>query len=203
MLYIDPLSLSNPLNGKFDDYVLNTYVGNASAVSPDNRQTISVHKSLREFPLITAYSHAQIADHHNAVASFISQNQQNGPHAVEKPIQNYRCSDDSIPQAVLPQYFYVAYVIFVAHSAVGSSSPLKLVRQINLSSVFHSVTVLFNQIAYVFLGVVVVQSTQQDQTIEQADLFLAPNGAQVYLIPLDASSVMGEQKKFCFEISND
>jgi hypothetical protein len=27
MLYIDPLSLSNPLNGKFDDYVLNTYVG--------------------------------------------------------------------------------------------------------------------------------------------------------------------------------
>jgi hypothetical protein len=27
MLYIDPLSLSNPLNGKFDDYVLNIYVG--------------------------------------------------------------------------------------------------------------------------------------------------------------------------------
>ncbi|KAA6364730.1 MAG: hypothetical protein EZS28_039743, partial [Streblomastix strix] len=144
------------------------------------------HKSLREFPLITAYSLAQIADPHSAVASFNSQNQQNGPHAVENPIQNYRCSDDSIPQAVLPKYPYAAYDIFIVQSAVVSSVPLKLVHAFSFQGISNLKAVLFNFIANVFL-----------------DLPLAPIGALVYLIPLDASSVMGESMKFSFDISND
>ncbi|KAA6402367.1 MAG: hypothetical protein EZS28_002102 [Streblomastix strix] len=158
-----------------------------------------VHKSLRELRLITAYSRAQNADPQNAVASFSNQNWQNGSHAVEKPIQNYRSSHDSIPPAVLPQYPYDAYDIFVVQSAVGSSLPLKLVRATNLPAVLHSLNVLFNYIANVFAGIVIVQFTQQVYTTEHADLPPAPNNTLVYLTPLDitnfGSKILGGVKK--------
>ncbi|KAA6393756.1 MAG: hypothetical protein EZS28_010714 [Streblomastix strix] len=108
MLYLDPLSLSNPLNGKFDDYVLNTQS---------------------------------------------------------------------------------AYGIFVVQSAKGSSFLFKLVRAINFPAVFQSLNALFIYIANVFAGTAIAQFTQQAHSIKHADLLRAPNGAPVYLTPLDVSSV--------------
>ncbi|KAA6394651.1 MAG: hypothetical protein EZS28_009824 [Streblomastix strix] len=50
---------------------------------------------------------------------------------------------------------------------------------------------------------VIVQLTQQVQTQQQVALPLAPNGARVYLVPLENNVLTGQSKNFYLDSTND
>ncbi|KAA6319227.1 MAG: hypothetical protein EZS28_054845 [Streblomastix strix] len=137
-----------------------------------------VHKSVNEFEQITAYSLAYIAVFHKFQAFRNIANQLKGPQAVEKPSQNFKC-------------------------VIGLAFALKLTLAFNSLASAPITSHLFNYMANIFAGIVIVQFTQHVYTIEQVAVPLAANGARVYLTPDDVSQFIGQSKNYCLEIAKD
>ncbi|KAA6360186.1 MAG: hypothetical protein EZS28_044285, partial [Streblomastix strix] len=86
---------------------------------------------------------------------------------------------------------------------IGLAFALKLTLAFKLLASAPQTSHLFNYIANIFAGIVIVQFTQQVYTIEQVAVPLAANGARVYLTPDDVSQFTGQSKNYCLEIAKD
>ncbi|KAA6357352.1 MAG: hypothetical protein EZS28_047121 [Streblomastix strix] len=89
-------------------------------------------------------------------------------------------------------------------AVAGFATPLKLTAALAVggSSTVASAA-LFNCIANVSLGIVIVQLTQQVQTMEQVAVPLAANGARVYLTPWEFNESIGWSKNYYFDMEKD
>ncbi|KAA6386628.1 MAG: hypothetical protein EZS28_017844, partial [Streblomastix strix] len=154
-----------------------------------------VHKSLNEFEQITACSLAQIDVLHNFVLPLHITNQLNGPQAVEKPIQKRNTSSVEYPQPA---------TVIAALAVVLLLFALKLIIAFAVASSVGAVTAtLLIYIANVSLGIVIVEFTQQVQTIEQVAVPLAASGARVYLTPEKFNESIGWSKNYYFDMEKD
>ncbi|KAA6402876.1 MAG: hypothetical protein EZS28_001601 [Streblomastix strix] len=104
-------------------------------------------------------------------------NQLNRPQAVENPSQKCSTSVGSIAQL----YYAAVIVRLAAIESSGLATELKLTAKFTVSgsTITRPSSILFNYIANVFLGIVIVQFTQQVQTMEHIADPLAASGARI------------------------
>ncbi|KAA6401870.1 MAG: hypothetical protein EZS28_002605, partial [Streblomastix strix] len=145
-------------------------------------------------------------------AGIIAQAKQRQKQAVvpEAATTSDKCTSKNTPQWLLPQTIFfngeTVTLLLTVSAIVAVLVPLKFVLDLAnsaLDNVSYVKFTLFNYIPIVLAGIVIVQLTQQVQTQQHVALPLAPNGAQVYLVPPEVKVFLGQSKNSYLDSVND